>query len=196
MPKNPKIDEYIAKSAEFAQPILKKLRSLVHQAHPDIEETMKWSFPNFEYKGLLFNMAAFKQHCSFGFWKHKLIKGLDGSEEGMGSLGKIKALNDLPTDEILMMLMKEAVLLNEQGIQVPKEIKDKKELVVPQELLIELAKHPKANDVFEKFAYSHKKEYVMWITEAKQEATKQKRIAQTIEWLTEGKRRNWKYENC
>lgn len=196
MSKNPKVDEYIANSKEFAQPILKKLRALVHQAHPDIEETIKWGMPIFEYKGILFNMASFKQHCAFGFWKQKLIKGLDGSEDGMGSLGKLKSLDDLPSDEILLMLMKEAILLNEKGIQLPKVAPQKKELEVPQELTDALEKQPKAKDVFENFSSSHRKEYIMWIVEAKQEATKQKRIAQTIEWLNEGKKRNWKYENC
>lgn len=196
MSKNPKVDEYIANSKEFAQPILKKLRALVHQAHPDIEETIKWGMPIFEYKGILFNMASFKQHCTFGFWKQKLIKGLDGSEDGMGSLGKLKLLDDLPSDEILLMLMKEAILLNEKGIQLPKVAPQKKELEVPQELTDALEKQPKAKDVFENFSSSHRKEYIMWIVEAKQEATKQKRIAQTIEWLNEGKKRNWKYENC
>lgn len=196
MYRNPKIDDYIANSADFAQPILTKLRALVHQTHPDIEETLKWGMPNFEYKGLLFNMAAFKQHCSFGFWKQKLIKGLDRNEEGMGSFGKIKSLKDLPNDEVILMLMKEAVLLNEHGIKIPKKEKDKREIVVPHELENALNKQPKAKEVFDNFSYSHKKEYVEWITEAKREATKSKRIEQTIMWLIEGKHRNWKYENC
>ncbi len=196
MSKNPKVDEYIANSKEFAQPILKKLRALVHHAHPDIEEKIKWGMPSFEYKGMLFGMSSFKNHCAFGFWKQKLIKGLDGSEDGMGSLGKLKSLEDLPSDEILLMLMKEAVLLNEKGIQLPKVTQKSQEMEVPNSLLEALEKQPKAKDVFENFSPSHRKEYIMWIVEAKQEATKQKRIAQTIEWLNEGKKRNWKYENC
>lgn len=196
MSKNPKVDEYIANSKEFAQPILNKLRTLVHQAHPDIEETIKWGMPSFEYKGMLFGMSSFKNHCAFGFWKQKLIKGLDGSEDGMGSLGKLKSLEDLPSDEILLMLMKEAILLNEKGIQLPKVTQKSQEMEVPNSLLEALEKQPKAKDVFENFSPSHRKEYIMWIVEAKQEATKQKRIAQTIEWLNEGKKRNWKYENC
>lgn len=196
MSKNPKVDEYIANSKEFAQPILNKLRALVHQAHPDIEEKIKWGMPSFEYKGMLFGMSSFKNHCAFGFWKQKLIKGLDGSEDGMGSLGKLKSLEDLPSDEILLMLMKEAILLNEKGIQLPKVTQKSQEMEVPNSLLEALEKQPKAKDVFENFSPSHRKEYIMWIVEAKQEATKQKRIAQTIEWLNEGKKRNWKYENC
>tara|TARA_R110001592_G_scaffold246838_1_gene508834 strand:- start:1665 stop:2255 length:591 start_codon:yes stop_codon:yes gene_type:complete len=196
MDKHPKVDEYIFNAAEFAQPILHKLRALIHQAHPDIEENLKWGMPNFEFKGLLFNMAAFKEHCAFGFWKQKLIKGFNEDIDGMGSLGKIKSLNDLPNDEMLLMLMKEAILLNEKGIKIPKTVKDKKEIVVPQELEVALCKQPKAKKVFDDFSYSHKKEYIEWITEAKRDATKTKRIEQTILWLLEGKHRNWKYENC
>ena len=196
MPRNPEVDEYIANSAEFAQPILLKLRELVHESHPEISETVKWRMPNFEYKGLLFNMAAFKQHCSFGFWKQKLIKGLEEGSEGLGSFGKIKSLEDLPSDEEILMYLKEAVLLNEKGIKVPKEAKVKKELVIPSELMEAFKKRPRAYEVFENFSYSHRKEYIEWVDEAKREATKIKRVEQTITWLLEGKRRNWKYENC
>lgn len=197
MPKDPKVDAYIEKSADFAKPILIKLRELVHQSHSDIEESLKWGMPNFGYKGMLFNMAAFKAHCSFGFWKEKLIDGLGDNSMGMGSLGKIKSLDDLPKDELLLTYMKEAVLLNEKGIKLPKKTsKQKKELVVPNELLEVLNKNPKAKEVFDNFSYSHKKEYVEWISEAKRETTKEKRLNQTIEWLEEGKHRNWKYENC
>lgn len=197
MSKNPKVDEYIANTAEFAQPILIKLRALVHKAHPDIEETIKWGMPNFEYKGLLFNMAGFKQHCTFGFWKEKLINGLGENSMGMGSLGKIKTVEDLPDDELLLAYMKEAVLLNENGIKLPKTTsKKKKELKIPNELIEALKNNQKAKEIFENFSYSHKKEYVEWIVEAKREATKEKRLNQTIEWLEQGKHRNWKYENC
>ena len=196
MKKDPKVDEYIAKSADFAQPILTKLRALVHQVHPDIEETIKWGMPNFEYKGMLFNMAGFKQHCTFGFWKEKLIKGLGNNSMGMGSLGKIRFLDDLPEDELLLTYMKEAVILNEKGIKLQKKPTKKKELVISKDIVNVLKAHPKANEVFTNFSYSHKKEYVEWITEAKREETKAKRMTQMIEWLEEGKRKNWKYENC
>ena len=193
---NAEIDEYIANSAEFAQPILIKLRSIVHQAHPEIEETIKWGMPNFSYKGLLFNMAAFKVHCSFGFWKEKLIKGLDSDTEGLGSFGKIKRLADLPSDEILLMLMKEAVELNKQGIKNPKVVNLKKELVIPEYLLEILNDNTKAEAVFNGFSYSNKKDYVDWIIEAKRDVTREKRIVQMLEWLEEGKTRHWKYKNC
>ena len=196
MPKDSKVDAYIEKSADFAKPILIKLRALVHQANPDIEESIKWGMPNFGYKGMLFNMAAFKEHCSFGFWKEKLIDGLGDNAMGMGSLGKIKSLDDLPADELLLTYMREAVLLNEKGIKLPKNPAKKKELIIPKELTEALNKNIKAKAVFEEFSYSHQKEYVEWVDEAKREETKQKRINQTIEWLKEGKHRNWKYENC
>lgn len=196
MPLNPKVDDYIASRADFAQPILIKLRALVHQSHPDIEETIKWGMPNFEYKGMLFNMAGFKEHCTFGIWKEKLIEGLGEKMGGMGTFGKIKSLNDLPPDEEILMYLKEAVELNEKGIKLPKKTKEKKELVIPEILQEALNKAPKAKEVFDNFAYTHRKEYIEWVDEAKREATKEKRVKQTIEWLLEGKRRNWKYENC
>ncbi len=195
MNSNPKVDEYIANAAEFAQPILKKVRALIHQAHPDIEENIKWGMPSFDYKGIVCHLAAFKQHCSFGFFKHKLIKGLEG-DGGMNSFGKLTSIKDLPNDELLLTYIKEAILLNEQGVKLPKTSKAKKELVIPKELNEALLKEPKAKEVFDNFAYSHRKEYIEWITEAKREETKTKRINQTIGWLKENKRRNWKYENC
>lgn len=192
---HPKVDEYIANSAEFARPILSKLRMLVHSAHPDITESIKWGMPSFDYKGIVCHLAAFKNHCSFGFMKYKLIKGLVG-DGGMNSFGKFTSLEDLPRDELIITYVKEAVLLNEKGIQLAKQPKEKKELIVPEELKVALAKHPKAHDVFTNFAYTHQKEYIEWINEAKQEITKQKRVNQTIEWLLEGKHRNWKYKKC
>ncbi len=71
--KDPRIDAYIAKSADFAQPILKHLRKVVHAGCPKVEETLKWSMPHFDYKGVMCGMAAFKAHCVFGFWKESLI---------------------------------------------------------------------------------------------------------------------------
>ena len=196
MSKNPEIDAYISKSADFAQPILIKLRGLVHQAHPGIEESIKWGMPNFEFKGMLFNMAGFKQHCTFGFWKGKLLNGLGDKREGMGNLGKIKSLNDLPSDGLLISYMKEAVELNKKGIKLSKKTTIKKELIIPEYVVKALSNVSKARGVFEGFSYSHQKEYVEWITEAKRETTREKRINQMLEWLVEGKHKNWKYENC
>lgn len=195
MKKNPKIDDYIANSAEFAQPILMKLRVLIHEAHPDIEESIKWGMPSFDYKGIVCHIAAFKTHCSFGFMKYKLIKGLE-ENGGMNSFGKLKSVEDLPSDEVILMYIKEAVDLNERGIKLPKKPKIKKELEVPDYLIEILNKNPKANQVFNDFSYSHKKEYIEWIVDAKREATREKRMNQMLEWLAEGKHRNWKYENC
>ena len=195
MNRNPKIDDYISKSGDFAQPILVRLRDLIHQAHPDIEESIKWGMPSFDYKGIVCHIAAFKTYCSFGFMKYKLIKGLGGGG-GMNSFGKLKSVDDLPDDEVILMFIKEAIDLNERGVKLPKKSKQKKELVVPEYLIEILNQNPKAEQVFNDFSYSHKKEYVEWIVEAKRDATREKRIVQMLEWLEEGKRRNWKYENC
>jgi uncharacterized protein YdeI (YjbR/CyaY-like superfamily) len=200
MPTNdPRIDAYIENSRDFAKPILEHIRSLIHQTCPDVEETLKWSMPHFTYRGdMMCHFASFKEHCAFGFWKQSLIEGADFPEKNaMGSFGKIRSLDDLPDDKTLATLIKEAMSLNELGIKVKKSPSaEKKELVVPDFLNEALARNEKAAQTFNAFPYSCKKEYVEWITEAKTEPTREKRLASTIEWLSEGKKRNWKYEKC
>jgi uncharacterized protein YdeI (YjbR/CyaY-like superfamily) len=195
---DPRVDAYIDKSAEFAKPILVHIRQLVHKACPEIQETMKWSFPHFDHKGTVCSMASFKQHCAFGFWKQSLMEqdAFPTQKTAMGSFGRITSHDDLPSDKEMIALIKQAVELNEKGLKVEKKKVEKKELVIPDYLTAALKKSKVARDAFEKFSYSHKKEYVEWITEAKTEVTREKRIATTLEWLAEGKSRNWKYENC
>ncbi len=196
---DPRIDAYIEKAAPFAQPILIHLRKLVHKACPDIVETIKWSMPIFEHKGIVCNMAAFKQHCAFGFWKQKILEtdAFPKHQNAMGSFGKITDISDLPKDREMVKLIKQAVELNEKGVKVPKaKAATKKELTVPDDLTAALLKNKKAKLTFEDLPYSHRKEYIEWINEAKTDATRNKRIATTIEWLAEGKSKNWKYENC
>ena len=196
------IDAYISKSADFAKPILNHIRELVHKTCPGVEEKMKWSFPHFDYKGeMMCSMAAFKQHAVFGFWKASLMKDpvlveTAKSEVAMGHLGRLTSVKDLPPDKKMIAWIKEAMLLNDKGIKLAAKPKaaDKKELIIPDYFIKALAKNKKAKQVFEGFAYSHKKEYVQWITEAKTEDTKKKRMATALEWLREGKNRNWKYE--
>ena len=195
-----RIDAYIARSADFAKPILTHWRELVHKACPEIVETMKWSFPHFDYKGIVCSMAAFKEHCAFGFWKASLMNDADkiltGSREAMGQMGQIKSPADLPSDEILIAYIKEAVRLNEDGVKLPAKSKtaETKPLAVPDYFTATLKTNRKAFDAFENFSRSHRKEYVEWITEAKTEATRNRRMATAIEWLAAGKSRNWKYE--
>jgi uncharacterized protein YdeI (YjbR/CyaY-like superfamily) len=195
-----RVDAYIANSAEFAQPILEHLRQLVHRACPEVEETIKWRFPCFMYKGMLGSMASFKQHCTFGFWKHALIINQNPAakakaEEAMGHMGRITSLSDLPPDKVLVGYIKQAIQLNEQGIKVPRPEKPKpnRNLPVPRILADALKRNKKAERTFENFSPSHKREYIEWITEAKREDTRRKRLATTVAWLTEGKPRNWKY---
>ncbi|MBL8692813.1 MAG: YdeI/OmpD-associated family protein [Planctomycetes bacterium] len=195
-----RIDDYIAKAADFAKPILTHIRKVVHEACPDVVETLKWGMPSFEYKGILCGMAAFKQHCAFGFWKHSLV--FDGVEEkareAMGSFGKLSSVEQLPSKRDLTAYIKKAMKLNEEGIKAPREktTKDKKPAVMHPDFAAALKKNRKASATFEAFSPSHKKEYMEWISEAKQDATRQRRLKQAIEWLEEGKSRNWKYERC
>ncbi|MCS7053626.1 MAG: YdeI/OmpD-associated family protein [Ignavibacterium sp.] len=193
--KDSRIDEYIFNSADFAKPILIYLRELIHKTCPDVQETIKWGFPNFEYKGSLCYMASFKQHCAFGFSKSQLMN-FTKSEEGMGNFGKITSLKDLPSEKKLIFLIKEAMKLNENGVKVSSVKKSRKttDIEIPEDFLKELSNNKKAKSVFENFSPSHKREYAEWIAEAKREETRKKRIKQAIEWISEGKHRNWKYE--
>lgn len=197
---DPRIDAYIERSADFAQPILRHLRKLIHRACPDVAETLKWSMPSFEYKGILCGFAAFKAHCTFGFWKQSLMESdaFPKNKTAMGSFGRITSLKDLPSDKVMADLIRQAMELNDKGVKVPKKsaASGKKELVVPAILAAALKKNKAARDTFENFPYSCKKEYAEWIADAKTDATREKRLATTLEWLSEGKRRNWKYEKC
>jgi len=199
---DPRIDAYIGKSGDFAKPILTYIRDLVHRASPEITETIKWGMPFFEYKGPVCMMAAFKQHCAFGFWKSsrlndpdKLLKGGD-DEAAAGSFGKILTLADLPPDDALVGFIHQTIQINESGVKESKPKKapaEKKELVTPDDLTDLLSSNDAARKTFDGFSYSHKKEYIEWIEDAKTDTTRQKRLQTTIEWLTEGKSRMWKY---
>ena len=195
--KDPKIDAYIAKAATFAKPILKHLRKVVHAGCPQVEEKMKWSRPHFDYKGMLCGMAAFKEHCSIGFWKGELILGKGaGSDGGMGHFGKITSLKDLPSDKRFIEYVRKAAALNKQGIKKPAGLKPRSarpELTIPEYFCAALSKNKKAAATFEGFSYTNKKQYIDWLTEAKREETRSQRLKTTIAWLAEGKVRNWKY---
>ncbi len=196
-----RVDAYIEKASPFAKPILLRLRKLIFQACPDAEETIKWSFPNYEvYGSMLCNMAAFKEHCSFGFWKASLLKDEAGilhlaDKNAMGHLDKLGSVKDLPADKILIAYLKEAALLNKNKVKVirPKSA-PKKELAIPKSLAAALKKNKKAMAGFEAFTPSPRREYIEWIMEAKTEETMNRRVETTVEWSAEGKSRNWKYK--
>ncbi len=199
--KNPAFDTYIEKSADFAKPILNHLRSLVHKACPAADEKIKWGFPHFEYKNdMLCHFASFKNHCAFGFWKGSLMKDQwlkenAESENAMGHYGKITSLKDLPADKIIIAHIKEAMRLNDEGIKAPRTKQGKISPVeTPEYFLKEIKTNKKSLVNWEKFSNSHKKEYVEWIIEAKRDETRDKRMEQAIEWIAEGKGRNWKYQ--
>ncbi len=201
---DPRVDAYIAKCADFAKPIMTHLRELIHTVCPDVEETWKWSFPNFDYHGsTLASMAAFKQHCSFGFWKAALMTDTDGILEitdraAMGHLGKITSLKDLPKDSVLKKYIKAAMKLNEEGVKKAPAAKvseeEKSALETPADFAAMLKKNKPAEKVFKDFSYSNRKEYIEWFNEAKTEATRVKRMEQAWEWVAEGKGRHWKYK--
>ena len=194
--RDPRIDAYIAKSEPFAQPILTYLRAVVHEACPSVQETIKWSAPHFDYHGMMCGMAAFKAHCAFGFWKASLVLGDKNgkAEEAMGHFGRITSVGDLPPKKTLIRYIEKAMALNEQGVQAKRPAKrPKKPLATPAYFLAALKKNKKALATYEAFTPSHKREYVEWITEAKSEATRERRLADAVAWMAEGKPRNWKY---
>lgn len=199
MSRDPRFDTYIARQADFARPILEHLRAAVHAACPECEETLKWSMPTFMYKGgILASMAAFKAHATFGFWKGSLIVG-DGEEQksAMGQFGRLTSVDDLPAGAVLDLLIKKAMALTDSGTRTPRPIKHPKQPVeAPADLAAALDGNPAARATFEAFPTSCKRDYVDWIVEAKREETRAKRLAQAVEWMSEGKKRHWKYENC
>lgn len=197
--RDPRIDAYIARSAEFARPILEHLRGTVHEACPQVEETMKWSMPHFMYEGMLCGMASFKAHCTFGFWKGALVLGEDGRAEkdAMGQFGRIERISDLPPKRTLVALIRRAMQLNEEGVKSPARArKPKPPAEVPDDLSAALARNRKARATFEGFSASQRREYVEWIAGAKREETRARRLATTLEWLAEGKPMNWKYQKA
>ncbi|MGQ0384723.1 MAG: YdeI/OmpD-associated family protein [Gammaproteobacteria bacterium] len=199
--KNPGVDAYIAKSAAFARPILARVRAAMHKACPKIEETIKWGVPHFEYLGVVGSMAAFKQHASFGFWKQKLMHDPAGifPEAGDSSMGgrKFRSVDEVPSEAVLARYVRAAVALNEKGVKLPRAPRAKRPPPrLPADLAAALKKNARAKATYDAFPPSHKREYVEWITEAKQAATRAKRLATAIEWMAEGKSRHWKYKDC
>ena len=198
--RDPRIDAYIEKSADFARPILRHLRAVVHEACPDVDETMKWSFPHFEYKGILCSMAAFKAHCAFGFWTGAEVLEGEAREGAMGQLGRITSVKDLPSKKVLAGYVKKAMALKDAGVKPAwakaRAAKAKSKVVsVPEELAAALAlkKNRRARETFDAFPPGHRREYAEWVAEAKRPETRLRRAAQAVEWLAEGKQRNWKY---
>ena len=203
---NPKVDAYIAKAQPFAQPILEHLRGLVHEACPGVEETIKWSMPFFEYKGaILGNMSAFKQHCAFGFWGMEIRAVLREANavrgDAMGTLGRITRVEDLPAEKELRGWIRQAAGFIESGKYTSpiatrqRVVKPKKPpLKTPDDLAAALKKNKKAAATFEAFSPSCKREYVDWVLDAKREETRAKRVRTAVEWMAEGKQRQWKYQ--
>jgi uncharacterized protein YdeI (YjbR/CyaY-like superfamily) len=202
---NSKVDAYIAKSQPFAQPILSHIRELAHKACPEVEEAIKWSMPFFQLRGIVLgHMAAFKQHCSISFWGPEMNAILNKaglhSEDGMGSLGKITSLKDLPSDKEMLGYYRHAAELiltgqRTKSLERPKKA-PKAAPEVPAELAASLKKNKAAAKIFAEFSPSCKREYIDWIVEAKRPETKEKRVTQAVEWIADGKQRNWKYQNC
>ena len=195
---DPRVDAYIERAATFAQEILRHWRATVHAHCPEVIETIKWGFPNFTYRDrILTGMAAFKAHCSIGFWHGAAAVGAAHAKDGaMGDLGRVASLQDLPAPAEQQAILRRAMRLIEDGVKArpAKAAAPRPPLATPDDLGAALQANAAARATFEAFPPSQQREYIEWIVEAKQTATREKRLAQAIAWMAEGKRRNWKYE--
>lgn len=195
--KDPRVDEYIKKAAPFARPILRHLRKIVHAGCPEVKETIKWQCPSFDYKGIMCGMAAFKQHCAFGFWKAELMFDGDrpADREAMGNFGRIASLAHLPRNKTLIGYVRKAAKLNGAGVKAPRRSKPKKKPPpkIPSYFRAALRKNAKAGKTFENLSPSQQRDYVEWLTEAKRNETREQRLKMSMLWLSQGKPRNWKY---
>ena len=190
--KDPRINAYIWEAQPFARPILTHLRRLVHRARPDVEENIRWGSPFFDHNGMLCFMASFREHAVFGFWKGKLLFGKE-HKGAMGHFGRLTSVKDLPGDKELLGYIRKAAELNERRLKRKRPARGTQKVTVPYDLTAALAKNAKARKTFQNFSYSHKKEYVDWITDAKRDETRQKRLKTTIQWLSQGKPQSWRY---
>ena len=198
---DPRVDAYIEQAAEFAQPILRHLRKLIFTANPEIKETIKWGAPGYEFKGIVAIMAAMTNHAVLNLWKGELIPEVQSlygerSSEAMGTIGKIKHVDDLPSDDKVIGWIREAIDLNVRGVKLPQRSKSgqKPESVTPDDLANALSSNSAARDHFEGFTPGKRREYIDWLEEAKTATTRQKRLEQATEWIAEGKSRHWKYQ--
>jgi len=197
--RNSKVDAYIERAQPFAQPILKKLRELFHRACPEVEEVIKWGVPFFDYKGNLGGMAGFKKHAGWGLWKAKLIKlpssGMKGNAAPFMNAAKLTDISQLPADAAILDMIKQAVALNDAGTKRDLAPRAKKPPPkIPSDLAAAMRKSARATATYKVLSPSHQREYIEWITQAKQPETRQRRIAQAIAMMSESKSRNWKYE--
>ena len=193
--KDPRIDDYIANAQPFARPILTRIRKAVHAGCPEVAEDLKWRHPAFMYKGILCGMAAFKQHVTFGFWKASAM-GAAGAkaDEAAGQFGRVASVADLPDQKTFVDLVRQAAALHDRGVKAPRmKSAAKRPLPEPDDLIAALKTNKKAQAAYEGFSPSHKREYVEWITEARTDATRKRRLDTALAWMAEGKARNWKY---
>ena len=195
--RDPRIDAYIEKAAPFARPVLTHLRAVVNAACPDVVETMKWGHPSFEYEGILCGMASFKAHCAFGFWKHDLLMAEKALQPTLQKVGRVTELAGLPSANAFQKAVQRAMALNRDGVKVVRKKSTKRPAITMHPAFARaLAAVAAAQATFDAFPPGKQRDYLEWIAEAKQEATRDKRIEQAVAWLAEGKSRHWKYERC
>lgn len=188
--KDPRVNAYIAGANDFAKPILTKIRSAVHKAHPRVTETIKWGVPAYvDDRGILCMTPAFKRHCAWVFWTGRKPSTVDAK-----MLRRITSPSDLPSQRHMVAAVKEAASADKTTAKKAAAKKSPRPIRVPAYFTAALKRNPKALAAFSAFPPSHKREYVEWIDSAKTDATRQRRIATALEWMASGRSRNWKYQ--
>jgi len=190
--KDPRVDSYIENAAPFARPILRRLRVLVHRGCPEAVEGIKWGMPHFDYRGIFCGMAAFKEHCAFGFWNRAMEVG--DKKDAMGQFGRIASLGDLPPDAKIVGYVREAKRLVDEGVRLGPVRRARRPLPVPPALTAALKRKSGALARFRGMSPSQQRDYSEWVSEAKTDATRDRRVSTAVDWIAQGKARNWKYE--
>ncbi|HXD15649.1 MAG TPA: YdeI/OmpD-associated family protein [Vicinamibacterales bacterium] len=193
--KDPRVDAYIAKSADFAKPILTRIRAAVHKGLPAATETIKWGVPAYvDDRGIVCMTAAFKRHCAWVFWTGRKPASVD-----VKAVRRITAAGELPGSRDLVAAVKEAAAPGTAGAKkaakkAPKKRPAARPVKVPAYFMRALRKNTPALATFTAFPPSHKREYVEWVDSAKTDETRERRLSTAIPWIAAGKSRNWKYE--
>jgi hypothetical protein len=202
---NAQVTAYAAAMPAYAQPIFAHLRALIHTTCPDTDEAIKWSIPHFERDGdYLCIFAASPGHASFTFYKQQLMSdprlrdnlNLPAIKRFMG---RLTSLSDLPDDATLAAMLQEAADLNARGVRLPDRAPKTPPVIdmpsaVATAVATALAANPAAQAVWDAKSAAWRKDYLVWITAAKTDPTRDARIAEALDWIADGKARFWKYQ--
>jgi hypothetical protein len=194
------INQYMAELPEWQRRMLVRLRQLIHEAAPEVEEAWRWDKPHFDNAGIMVGLCAFKEHVAVWFHKGALLKDTKKlfeatartEEKGMRAYKLHEG--DKINEAAFLDLVKQAVAVNDKGTKLREAKPTKKALVVPEDLEQVLRKDPTAWANWEAFPVGHRRAYVEWVTDARQEETRKRRIAQSLEKIREGEQQEERHQ--